>query len=57
MAALPLLAGAWRSAIALSVADALVLTHRIRAEETLLDANPTYRRRFAGRPRFIPKLI
>lgn len=57
MASLPLLAGAWRSAIALSVADALVLAHRIRAEEALLDANPTYRRRFAGRPRFIPKLI
>jgi methyltransferase len=57
MAALPLLAGAWRSAIALSLADVLVLTHRIRAEEALLDANPTYRRRFAGKPRFIPKLI
>jgi methyltransferase len=57
MAALPLLAGAWRSAIALSVADALVLAHRIPAEEALLDANPSYRRRFAGKPRFIPNLI
>jgi len=57
MAALPLLGGAWRSAIALSVADGLVLAHRIRAEESLLDANPTYRRRFAGRARFIPNVL
>jgi|SRR5450759_426350 methyltransferase len=57
MAALPLLGGAWRSAIALSVADAAVLAHRIRAEELLLDANLTYRRRFAGKPRFIPKVF
>ena len=53
-AALPLMAGAWRSAVSLSVLNALVLVDRIRAEEMLLDASPAYRHAFARRHRFIP---
>jgi methyltransferase len=53
-ACLPLAVGAVREAVCLSVADALVLWPRIRAEEALLDSLPGYREAFAGVPRFIP---
>jgi methyltransferase len=53
-ACLPLAVGAVRGAVCLSVADALVLWPRIRAEEALLDSLPGYREAFAGVPRFIP---
>jgi len=38
----------------LSTLNAFVLADRIRAEERLLDASPTYRTAFAKRARFIP---
>jgi methyltransferase len=53
-ACLPVAVGAVRAAVWLSVADALVLWPRIRAEEALLDRLPGYREAFAGVPRFVP---
>jgi methyltransferase len=55
--AVPLVAGAWRSAVVLSALNAAVLADRITAEERLLDASPAYREAFAGKARFIPRLI
>ena len=56
-AAIPLIAGARRSALLLSALNAAVLFDRIREEERLLNASPAYRNAFAGRPRFIPGLF
>ncbi len=56
-AAIPLIAGAWKSAVFLSALNAAVLADRIPAEEELLDASPAYRRAFAGRARFIPGVV
>ena len=56
-AAVPLIAGAWKSAIVLSMLNAAVLVDRITAEERLLDASPAYRTAFAGRARFIPGVV
>ncbi len=53
-ACLPLAVGAVRAALWLSLADALVLWPRIRAEEAMLDHIPGYREAFAGVPRFVP---
>jgi methyltransferase len=55
--AVPLVAGAWRSAVLLSALNAAVLTDRITDEERLLDASPAYRAAFAGKARFIPGVI
>jgi methyltransferase len=55
--ALPLAGGAPLSAASLSCLNALVLACRIRAEERLLARSPAYRRAFAGRARFIPKVF
>lgn len=54
-ACLPLAMGAVGEAVWLSLANALVLWPRIRAEEALLDNLPGYRVAFAGVPRFIPR--
>ncbi|HZQ49926.1 MAG TPA: isoprenylcysteine carboxylmethyltransferase family protein [Candidatus Dormibacteraeota bacterium] len=56
-AAVPLIAGAWRSALILSLLNAAVLTDRIAAEERLLGASPAYRAAFAGKARFIPGVL
>jgi len=53
-AAIPLVAGAWLSAVVLSALNALVLLDRIREEERLLETSPAYRQAFAKRARFIP---
>ncbi len=53
-ACLPVAVGAIREAMWLSLADAMVLWPRIRAEEALLDRLPGYREAFAGVPRFVP---
>ncbi len=50
--AVPLIHGAWLTAVVFSVANAALLTVRIRAEEAALGA--AYERAFEGRPRFIP---
>lgn len=53
-ACLPIAVGAVREAVWLSLADAMVLWPRIRAEEALLNRLPGYREAFAGVPRFVP---
>jgi methyltransferase len=55
--ALPLAGGAWRSALALSALDAVVLARRVRAEERLLSRSRAWRRAFRRRPRLIPGVI
>jgi methyltransferase len=52
LAALPLVRGAWITAVVFSLANALHLARRIPAEEAAL--GPEYARAFADRPRFLP---
>ena len=53
---LPLIGGAYLSAVGLGVANALLLQRRIGDEEALLMAIPAYRQRMAHKPRFMPRL-
>jgi methyltransferase len=53
---LPLIGGAYLSAVGLGMANALLLRRRIIEEETLLMAIPEYRARMADKPRFVPRL-
>lgn len=52
IALVPLVHGAWLTAVAFSIANAALLAVRIRAEERALGGS--YAVAFAGRPRFIP---
>lgn len=52
MFAVPVIAGAWFTAIVFSAGNALLLSVRVRAEERALGGE--YARAFAGRGRFIP---
>jgi methyltransferase len=52
MLAVPLLHGAWLTAAAFSLGNALLLRVRIRAEESAL--GPLYQAAFAERPRLLP---
>lgn len=54
---LPLIGGAYVSALGLGVANAALLRRRIREEEALLMTIPAYRERMADKPRFLPRLI
>lgn len=54
---LPLIGGAYASAIGLGFANALLLARRIREEEALLMAIPGYRERMASKPAFMPRLV
>jgi len=54
---LPLIGGAYLSAMGLGVANAVLLSRRIRDEEALLMAIPAYRERMGEKPRFVPRLI
>jgi len=54
VAALPLALGAWRTAIAASLANATVLAVRIRVEERALGTG--WREAFRGRARLVPDL-
>jgi methyltransferase len=56
LAALPLLHGAWVSAIVLSAWNAAVLHRRIRNEEAALAQITEWRNAFADRPRLFPGL-
>jgi len=56
IACVPMIHGAWRSALAFSALNALVLGVRIRSEERALAADSDYRERLASRPRFLPHL-
>jgi methyltransferase len=53
---LPLIGGAYLSAVGLGLANALLLRRRIVDEEALLMAIPAYRLRMAHKPRFVPRL-
>ena len=55
--AVPLVAGANLSAGLLSAVNAYVLYDRIRAEEALLEASPSYRKAFGGKARFLPGIF
>ncbi len=52
--ALPLVHGAWWTALAFSAANAELLRRRIRAEERALGQLDGYAERFASTPRFLP---
>jgi len=54
LAAVPLIHGAWMTAVAFSLGNALLLLVRIRAEEAALGA--AYAETFARRPRFFPEV-
>lgn len=54
LAALPLVHAAYLTALVGAAAHAWVLGHRIRAEESVLLADPEYRARMASKPRFLP---
>ena len=54
---LPLIGGAYASAIGLGLANALLLRRRIIEEDALLMAIPAYRQRMADKPRFLPRLF
>jgi methyltransferase len=55
LAALPLVHGAWLTALVFSLANALLLVVRIRSEEAAL--GPRWARAFAGRPRFFAATV
>jgi methyltransferase len=57
IASLPLVHGAWASAVGLSAWNGLVLARRIRSEEQALSALPAWREAMAGRARLIPFLF
>lgn len=54
VAALPLLHGAWLTALVASLLDAALLAVRIRVEEEALAGAGPYAQRFAGCPRLVP---
>lgn len=55
LAALPLLGGAYATALVASVANAVLLRARIAAEEAALTQENDYAAALAGRPRFVPR--
>jgi methyltransferase len=57
MISLPLIHTAWITAIVASLAYALALSMRLRAEEGVLMANPEYRAAMGHKPRFLPGLF
>ena len=57
IAALPLLHGAWISAIGLTLLNALVLWRRIGTEEAALSRLPAWREAMADRPRLFPGIL
>lgn len=54
--ALPLVHGAYLTAMVGAILHAAVLRRRVRLEESVLLADETYRRAFLSKPRFIPWL-
>lgn len=54
LAALPLVHGAYVTALAGAAAHAWVLAQRIRAEEAMLDGDAAYRASMGNKPRFVP---
>ena len=56
IAALPLIHGAYLTAIIFSLANGLLMSKRIQTEERALTENSNYSLVFATQPRFIPKI-
>jgi methyltransferase len=56
LAALPLLHDAWLTALIGGLAHLCILRRRIAVEESVLLADPTYRRLMGSKPRFIPRV-
>jgi methyltransferase len=54
---LPLIGGAYVSALGLGLANAALLRQRIAEEDALLMAIPAYRERMGGKPRILPRLL
>jgi len=54
---LPLIHTAWITAIAGSLAHAVVLTQRLSTEERVLFSDPEYRAAMSSKPRFVPGLF
>jgi len=54
---LPLIHTAWITAILASLCYSIALFMRVRAEESVLMANPEYRAAMAHKPRFLPGLF
>jgi len=54
--ALPLVHGAWITALVGSALHVLVLRRRLALEEAVLAADATYRSAMSGKPRFVPRL-
>jgi methyltransferase len=54
--ALPLIHGAYLTAVLGALAHLAVLARRIRLEERVLEASPTYRAAMSHKPRFLPRL-
>jgi len=54
--ALPLVHTAWLTALGGAALHAFVLRRRLALEESVLDADPAYRRQMGGKPRFVPSL-
>lgn len=54
---LPLIHSAWITAVAGSVAHAVVLSQRLSTEEKVLFSDPAYRAAMASKPRFVPGLF
>jgi methyltransferase len=57
LAALPLIHGAWLTALAGTALHALVLRRRLALEEPVLAADRAYRDAMGGKPRFVPRLV
>ena len=57
MISLPLIHTAWITAVVASLGFAFALSMRIRAEESVLMANPKYRAAMGHKPRFLPGLF
>lgn len=55
IAALPLIGGAWITALVFTALDGLLLWRRIRAEERALSSASDYRGALGDRPRFVPR--
>jgi methyltransferase len=56
IATLPLVHGAWLTALVFTIANGVLLSRRIAAEESALAETSDYAQQFAGLPRLVPKL-
>jgi methyltransferase len=57
MISLPLIHTAWITTVVTSLAYSFALSMRLRAEESVLMANPEYRAAMGHKPRFLPGLF